>query len=141
MEALLSNRRKAQPLSREARVPLLAVAAATLVAGPAWARALTSWDIAAYAERPYDKARRQNTREVLGTHHGVRVIAEYPCSDVCPDYTTRIIHYAVGPGRSCALIGGRAQTRLVPRGIAVSRQSFCVPKILIDRRLQIGEQG
>jgi hypothetical protein len=60
------------------------------------------------------------------------VVADYPCSDICPDYTTRIIHYAARPGAECDRIGGATVTRMVPVSIAVMRQQFCVPTAIAD---------
>ena len=41
-------------------------------------------------------------RITLGLHHGVPVVVEFPCSDICPQYTTRIVHYDLAPGAACA---------------------------------------
>ncbi len=72
-------------------------------------------------------------QERLGRHHGVAVVADFPCGDVCPDYTTRIIHYDVAPGPACAKAGGVEEIKMIPRGIAVMRQPFCVPKVLAGK--------
>ncbi len=95
---------------------------------------LTDQSIAAYAARPYDKAAKMNTHEVMGVHHGVRVVVDYPCSDVCPVYTSRIIHYEAAPGPDCDRIGGQALTLMVPYGIGVRREAFCVPQVLATPR-------
>jgi hypothetical protein len=89
----------------------------------------------ALAAQPWDKARLMNTRERLGIHHGVPVIAEYPCSDVCPQYTVRIIHYELPPGADCARVGGVEQSVGVPVAIAVMPRSFCFPKVLVEAKL------
>jgi hypothetical protein len=69
---------------------------------------------------------------VLGVRQGVRVVADFPCGDICPDYTTRIIHYEVEPGPGCDAAGGVVVSYPVPRSIAVIRQPFCIPKVLAD---------
>ena len=45
-------------------------------------------------------------RITLGRHHGVPVVVEFPCSDICPQYTTQIIHYDIAPGAACEAAGG-----------------------------------
>jgi hypothetical protein len=73
-----------------------------------------------------DKAR--TYPHLLGINRGVMVVADYPCSDICPAETVRIIHYAIAPGPRCAAVGGVIVNRGVPAGIAVAIQPFCVPK-------------
>jgi len=91
--------------------------------------------LVAYASQPYNKAEKFGTREILGVHHGAKVIAEFPCSDVCPNYTTRIIHYDVAPGPDCDTIGGLVRAQSVPISIAVMQKNFCVPKVLVEKKL------
>lgn len=91
--------------------------------------------LVAYATQPYDKREKFNRQDVLGIHHGTKVVADFPCSDICPEYTVRIIHYAVAPGADCDKIGGVTEMRTVPFSIAVVRRPFCVPKILAEKKL------
>jgi hypothetical protein len=58
------------------------------------------------------------------------VVVDYPCADVCPDYTVRIIHYDVAPGHDCDQIGGKTVVRAVPFAIAARVEPFCVPAVL-----------
>jgi hypothetical protein len=37
-----------------------------------------------YASRSYDKRTMMGSKAVLGMHDGVPVVAEFPCSDICP---------------------------------------------------------
>jgi hypothetical protein len=90
--------------------------------------ALTDQQLIALATRRYDKRAVMNRREVIGRYHGIEVIAEYPCSDICPDYTARIIRLAVEPGRACAAANGVTAARRVPVGIAAVNRAYCVPK-------------
>ena len=104
-----------------------------LAAGAASVRdTLTDAAIAAYAAKPFDKRTKMLLREVLGVHHGVEVVADYICSDLCPDYTVRVIHYNVKPGPDCDAVGGRTVMRRVPRAIATFNEPFCVPKAALD---------
>ena len=113
--------------------PLLAAFA--IAANGLWAQAdaeakprqLSDADLVAYAARPFDKAAMMEQRVVVGLHHGVPVVAEFPCSDVCPDYTTRIIHYDLTPGAACSAAGGVTQPRRVPYSIAMIVKDFCIP--------------
>ncbi len=74
---------------------LLLLAAAISVSQPV----LSDAYVIAAASGPYDKAAPAARHRRLGSHHGIDVIAEYPCSDLCPAYTTRIVHYGLSRGR------------------------------------------
>jgi hypothetical protein len=84
----------------------------------------------AYAARTFDKAMMGQTVE-LGRHHGVPVVAEFRCGDVCPQYTVRIIHYRLPEGADCAAAGGVEKSVLVPVAIAMMQKNVCVPKVLV----------
>ncbi|OOG59634.1 hypothetical protein [Rhodanobacter sp. C03] len=85
----------------------------------------------AYAGKPWDKAALMNTTVELGRYKNVPVVAEFPCSDVCPQYTVRIIHYRLPSDVSCASVGGVEKQVLVPVAIAVMPQTFCIPQPLV----------
>jgi len=72
---------------------------------------------------------------VIGVHHGVNVVVEVRCSDVCPDYTRLVIHYDAAPGADCRAAGGREVDVLMPFAIAVRNEKFCVPAVLADEKL------
>ena len=91
---------------------------------------LTDQALLDYAAKPFDKAAMAFQHVTVGTHHGAHVVADFPCSDLCPAYTTRIIHYDVAPGAACKAIDGTDQLLTVPRGIAVTEELFCVPTVL-----------
>ncbi|HUO92802.1 MAG TPA: hypothetical protein VMU22_07765 [Rhizomicrobium sp.] len=113
------------------------LAVAILASAPAnVSDTLSDEALVAYASRPYDKAAKFLHHDVLGIHHGTEVVADFPCSDVCPTYTVRIIHYSAEPGPDCDKIGGVTVTKMVPVSIAVMRQPFCVPKILVEKKLE-----
>jgi hypothetical protein len=109
---------------------------AALIATPAAAQLpqLSDADLTAYAAKTYDKAAMMEQHVTLGVHNGVAVVADFPCSDVCPDYTTRIIHYAIGPGPACTAAGGVSVVRMVPYSIAEVEKEFCVPKVVAGAR-------
>jgi hypothetical protein len=85
----------------------------------------------AWAGKPWDKAALMNTTVELGRYRNVPVVAEFPCSDVCPQYTVRIIHYRLPPEASCASVGGIEKQVLVPIAIAVRSKTFCIPEPLV----------
>lgn len=108
---------------------VLAAAAAlsgTPAAAPRHLRRLSDKELVAIAASKFDKGEKMFKREVLGRHRGSIVIAEYPCGDICPQYTRRIIHYDV-PVEACARVGGIVVEELVPVSIAVGRRKFCEP--------------
>jgi hypothetical protein len=85
----------------------------------------------AYAAKPWNKAVLMNTTVELGRYRGVPVVAEHPCSDVCPQYTVRIIHYRLPPEATCASVGGVEKEVLVPIAITVRSKTFCIPEPLV----------
>jgi hypothetical protein len=82
-----------------------------------------------YAASRFDARAMAFKHVVLGLHRGTRVVADFPCSDVCPQYTRRIIHYDV-PVSACSRVHGVVVEEMVPRGIAVTREPFCEPAVL-----------
>ncbi|MEA2461981.1 MAG: hypothetical protein QOH90_2158, partial [Actinomycetota bacterium] len=98
---------------------------------------LSDHAIAAYAARPWDKARMMGRHQVLGLHNGVRVVVDFPCGDVCPNYTTRVIHYDVAPGPACVRARGVVRHAIIAQGPAASRRPFCVPRVLGTRDIRL----
>jgi hypothetical protein len=109
---------------------MLILAVALLGASQA---SLTDGELVHQSTLPFDKAQKIGRREVLGVHDGRVVIAEYPCGDVCPSSTIRIIHYDLDAGPECARHGGVVVDLWVPMGAAVGKRPFCVPSVLADR--------
>jgi hypothetical protein len=100
----------------------------------AWARAPAVLDAAAlqaYAGRPWSKPAMAHSTVELGRFRGVPVVAEFPCADVCPQYTIRIIHYQLPATADCATIGGVAEEVPVPIAITVISKTFCIPEPLV----------
>jgi hypothetical protein len=91
---------------------------------------LSDADLVAYAAKPFDKAKLMFKQVRLGVNRGLVVLADFPCGDVCPDSTTRIIHYDLDPGPACEAAGGATATRAVPFAISVMEKQFCVPRVL-----------
>lgn len=72
---------------------------------------------------------------VLGTFHGAPVVVMVKCGDVCPAYTVRVIHFVVPDGKNCAKLGGMDMSVMVPMGISIGPQAFCIPDPLIKKDL------
>jgi hypothetical protein len=86
----------------------------------------------AWAGKPWDKAALMHTTVEVGRYRGVPVVAEHPCSDVCPQYTVRIVHFQLPADTSCASVGGVEKQVLVPIAITVRSKTFCVPDALVE---------
>jgi hypothetical protein len=93
-------------------------------------RKLSDADLVAYDAQSFDHAAMMGKRVIVGLYNGVPVVAEFPCSDICPDYTTRIVHLDVAPGAACTAAGGVTQSRRVPFSIAMVERDFCIPRPL-----------
>ena len=96
-------------------------------------RTLTDADLVAYASTTYDKGEMQDKHLVLGVHSGVRVVVDFPCADLCPKYTTRIIHYDLPADKTCAALGGTTVLIATPTGAEQVPMPYCVPRVLADR--------
>jgi hypothetical protein len=114
---------------------VLSVAVAVAAGAAVLPDTLTDDALADYAARPFDKAVMMERHITLGRHHGAEVVADFPCSDVCPQYTVRVIHYVLAGEADCASIGGVEQDKAIPVAIESTIQRFCVPKVLADRGL------
>ena len=93
-------------------------------------RELTDAEIYSLNTVSYDKRTMMFKHVVLGRHNGAKVVADYPCSDLCPDYTVRIIHYAVPVAFCDAVEGAVVVKEPVPFGVGAIVMSFCKPAVL-----------
>ena len=84
-----------------------------------------------YAKSPFDKKEMMFKEFILGYHNGTPVVVSFPCSDVCPAYTIRIIAYNVSQS-DCESVGGELKSIYVPVAIAVMPKEFCFPKVIVD---------
>ena len=69
---------------------------------------------------------------MLGLLNDSPVVADYICSDVCPDYTVRVIHYELSEGQTCNSVGGVEKALRIPVAIAATDKVFCFPRVLVD---------
>ena len=114
-------------------IAALAMASATM-ANADDLRALTDQQVSDYAATRLDLKRLPHYHEVIGTLRGVPVEADLFCSDVCPDYTVRVVHLAPAPGQTCEAAGGVETAVRVPYGIGSMERDFCLPKVLAEKR-------
>ena len=92
---------------------------------------LTDQDILDYAASGYDKEEMMFQKVELGSHNGMLLIVEFPCSDLCPDNTTRVIRYDV-ENDECEALGGVLHMIFVPSDIAMVEKEYCFPKVLVE---------
>ena len=84
-----------------------------------------------YAKSSFDKEEMMFKEVIIGYHNGIPVIVSFPCSDVCPDYTMRIIAYNVSLS-DCESVGGEIKSIYVPVAITVMPKEFCFPKVIVN---------
>lgn len=97
----------------------------------------TDASLTAYATHYFqsDRFKTPVGETVVGTLNGSKIVTDVRCSDVCPNYTVRIVHYAVDPGPACKRAGGEAVTLTVPISIAAMKRDFCIPGVLVREKL------
>lgn len=88
--------------------------------------------VLAFVKKPFDPrsgGRRHDWPRTLGMLRGVPVVISYTCSDLCPEYTRRIVRYNVTAGPECDRVGGISKDIVVPRGIGVGKARYCIPAV------------
>jgi hypothetical protein len=86
--------------------------------------------VLAFVEKPFDPmAQKRPWPRTLGMLRGVPVVVSYVCSDVCPNYTRRIVRYNVVAGPECDRVGGISKDIVVPKGIGAGTRRYCIPAI------------
>jgi len=97
-------------------------------------KTLSDEELLNYAKSSFDKEKMMGKNFILGYHNGIPVRVSFPCSDVCPDYTIRIIRYDVSLGE-CELAGGEIKSIYVPFGEALKAKAFCFPKVIVENNI------
>ncbi|NIJ18562.1 hypothetical protein FHS95_000231 [Sphingomonas naasensis] len=88
--------------------------------------------VLAFVKAPFDPkagGRWPKWPRTLGMLRGVPVVISYTCSDLCPEYTKRIVRYNVAAGPDCDRIGGISKDIVVPRGIGAGLSRYCIPAV------------
>jgi hypothetical protein len=114
---------------RRVRRKLTAVGSLLLVLA-ACTRTLSDADLLSYASSSFDQRAMEGKSVVLGVHQGVSVVAEFPCADLCPNNTVRVIHYDVAGETECAQKGGLPRTLWVPEGVGNVPRIYCLPRVI-----------
>lgn len=84
----------------------------------------------AYASTPFHRVDKRVVS--LGQLNGTPIIAEFICSDLCPDYTVRIIRYELRKDQTCSAVGGVEKSVRIPVSIAATDKTFCFPQVLVN---------
>ena len=79
-----------------------------------------------YAASEYSATEMMNSTVFLGTFNKAPVMAEHPCSDLCPQATVRIIYLDV-PETECEASGGTLVEQAIPWGITQTLKQYCSP--------------
>jgi hypothetical protein len=98
---------------------------------PAPSNSLSDRQLLEYANSSFNSSEMMFKDFILGYHKGVPVEVSFPCSDVCPQYTMRIIRYNVSLS-DCVSVGGEVKAIYVPIAIGVLPKEFCFPKVIVD---------
>lgn len=88
--------------------------------------------VLAFLKKPFDPmagGRWPKWPRTLGMLRGVPVVISYTCSDVCPQYTVRIVRYNVPAGPDCDRVGGVSKDIVVPKGIGAGPRRYCIPAV------------
>jgi hypothetical protein len=95
---------------------------------------LSDSDLLKYANSSFNKGKMMGKDIILGYHKGTPVRVTFPCSDVCPNYTIRIVRYDVNLSE-CQEAGGEIKSIAVPFGIGVKLEEFCFPEIIVSNNI------
>jgi hypothetical protein len=95
-------------------------------------RHLTDSEVLSYASTSYDKRLYNQPPKILGSLRGFDVVVEYKCSDICPNYTVRVIRFELPGGSSCNEAGGRYTHFELPPFSMQPDDGYCVPAVLLD---------
>ncbi|MBN2014055.1 MAG: hypothetical protein JW778_02645 [Candidatus Altiarchaeota archaeon] len=87
-----------------------------------------------YARSSFNKEEMIFEDYIIGYHNGVPVRVSFPCSDVCPQYTVRVIRYNVSLS-DCISVGGEIRSIYVPVGIGAMAEEFCFPQVIVDNNI------
>ncbi len=91
---------------------------------------LSDSELLRYAQSDYSKEEMSGKDFILGYHNNTPVRVSFPCADVCPEYTLRIIRYDINNSQ-CLASGGELKSILIPIAISVKLQELCFPKPVI----------
>jgi hypothetical protein len=117
-------------MNRLTAILIVSAAAFAAASGCSQLRVISEAQLLEYASTPYDKGAHGAPRQILGVLNDVNVVVDFVCSDLCPAYTVRIIHFDVEPDARCAEVGGVEREVIVPVAITARSKAFCFPEVL-----------
>jgi len=97
-------------------------------------RELSDKELLRYARSNFNKSEMMFENIIIGRHNGTAVRVTFPCSDICPGNTMRVIRYDVDIFE-CNNTGGLVKTIFIPRGIALMPEEFCFPKPIVENNI------
>jgi hypothetical protein len=103
---------------------------------------LSDDDIATYALKFSQASFRQGAAEtqIIGLDNGLHVLADIFYLDDGSS-TLGVLHYDVEPGQACKRAGGAVRLEFVPGPASMTRRPYCVPKVLVNRNIQMEPLG
>lgn len=116
------------------KMKVIALVFAVVMYGSAYAadinRPLSEEALLAYASASFERVDKRVVS--LGQLNGTPVIAEFICSDLCPDYTVRVIRYDLKTDQTCRGVGGVEKALRIPVSVAATDKTFCFPQVLVN---------
>ena len=119
--------------NRIVNVLLVIIILATIIYVSIPTEELTDEDMSALLTKKFDLYELSGSQVALGIYKGILVIAEFPCSDVCPMNTVKIIRYNI-ESSECHNTEGEVEELLTPISISEGLVPYCVPKIIYGKQ-------
>lgn len=94
---------------------------------------LNSAQVLSLLEKEYDFETVSGTKVLAGQFNGAAVIVDFPCSDICPGNTYKIVRFDV-EWYQCSDIGGKVEELMSPMGIAIGLKKYCVPEVIYGKQ-------
>ncbi len=94
---------------------------------------LSDSDIFELVTRDFDFEKVSGKKIIMGTHKGNIVVADFPCSDICPPNTVKIIRYDV-EANQCMKRKGKVEELATPMSISMGLKSYCVPEVIFGKQ-------
>lgn len=95
---------------------------------------LSDEELLEYYKSPFDKEKMMFKDMIIGKHKGIPVRVTFPCGDICPDYTIKVVRYDIELSQ-CEQAGGLVRTIFVPSAAMVMPEEFCFPKIIVENSI------
>jgi len=97
---------------------------------------LSDNDLLDYVNSDFDKEKMMNKEIIIGQHNGIPVRASFPCADMCPDRTTKVVSYDLEISE-CQKKGGVVKSTSTPSLSGTSSIELCFPKIIVENNIYL----